>query len=130
MHHVPSSRLATQVRFVACTAAVAFFLVSCGPKARIVGEIHDGFGKPLSDVDVSIPNTAFKSASGSNGRILFLLRQASSPSHLRELAAPVTTLPKKYPSRQRSPLRWSRSTSGLKNRAYGSVAAVTMFRFD
>jgi hypothetical protein len=43
-------------------------LVSCGPKARIVGEVHDGFGKPLAGVAVSIPNTAFQTMSGSSGK--------------------------------------------------------------
>jgi hypothetical protein len=43
-------------------------LVACGPRARIVGEVHDGFGHPLRDVDVSIPTTTFKDTTGSSGK--------------------------------------------------------------
>ena len=49
---------------------IVLALSSCGPRARIEGEVRDAFGKPLGDVDVSIPNTAFKSATGSNGKYM------------------------------------------------------------
>ena len=41
---------------------------SCGPKARATGEVHDGFGKSLAGVEVSIPGTALKTTAGSNGQ--------------------------------------------------------------
>jgi hypothetical protein len=34
----------------------------------VVGEVHDGFGKPLGDVEISMQTTAYKATTGSNGR--------------------------------------------------------------
>jgi hypothetical protein len=67
-----SKGLSSGYRLQACligTAVTAMLiLASCGPKARVVGEVRDGFGKPLRDVDVSIPTTAFKDRTGSDGK--------------------------------------------------------------
>ena len=51
-----------------CILTLAFGLFSCGKKARIVGEVLDGFGKPLKDVTVSIEGTTFKVTTDGNGK--------------------------------------------------------------
>jgi hypothetical protein len=64
-------------------------LTSCGPKARIVGEVRDGFGNPLSDVEVSIPGTALKTTSNRRGEYSityvpgrFTVMELGSETHL------------------------------------------------
>lgn len=42
-------------------------LASCSTKAHIVGEVRNGFGKPLRDVEASISTTAFKDRTRFNG---------------------------------------------------------------
>ncbi|MGO9129968.1 MAG: carboxypeptidase-like regulatory domain-containing protein [Polyangia bacterium] len=63
-----SSSYWLQVSLIGCAGTVLLLLASCGPKARVVGEVRDGFGKPLPDVEVSIPTTAYKDRTGSNGK--------------------------------------------------------------
>jgi hypothetical protein len=68
MHQRLSLAYLVQTPLVWGAPVIMLLLVSCSPKARLVGEVRDGFGKPLSDVEVSIPSTAFKSTTGSNGK--------------------------------------------------------------
>lgn len=50
--------------------STAILQLACGPKAQIAGEVRDGFGQPLPGVEVTIPATAFKAVSGSDGRFV------------------------------------------------------------
>jgi hypothetical protein len=63
-----SSGYRLQACLIGTAATAVLLLASCGPKARVVGEVRDGFGTPLRDVEVSIPTTAFKDRTGSNGK--------------------------------------------------------------
>ena len=59
-----------QVRKIALTqvaTTITLLLASCGPKARIVGEVDDNFGRPLAGVEVSIPSTALKTTTNKKG---------------------------------------------------------------
>lgn len=56
----------TLYRLAVCMLFALCF--SCGPKARIVGEIHDGFGNPLQGVEITIPGTALKSTTDARGQ--------------------------------------------------------------
>lgn len=47
---------------------LAFGMTNCGEKAKVVGEVFDGFGSPLKDVTVSIEGTTFKATTNEKGK--------------------------------------------------------------
>lgn len=53
---------------IGCAVVITTSATSCGPKARVIGEVKDNFGHPIANVEVSIPSTALKTRTDASGK--------------------------------------------------------------
>lgn len=54
--------------FLSLAIVPVFLLTACGPRAKVAGEVRDGFGSALQGVAVSVPGTQFKAVTDTEGR--------------------------------------------------------------